>query len=257
MTAFAAMLCLSLPAAARAVEYTLLTHPLPPFTTGTAAAPTGLAVELVEAILRRTGDTGKVQVEPYARLMRDVQQEPSTIAFIVARTPERERLMQWLGPIVVVPVHLYMKASAPMVPRTLEDAKALGRIGVARGGVDARYFEGNGFGNLDYSDSQATTLRKIYLGRVDATPIGSIVFDSLLDEIGLTRSDFMWAPFALYNSFVYAAVSPDVPGSVIRSWSAALDDLKRSGEYAALLARYGIDVESEGMQTVIPTEVEH
>jgi len=150
-------------------------------------------------------------------------------------------LMQWIGPIVVTPVSLYMKAGAPVVPRTLADARALGSIGVTRGGVDARFFGEHGFGNLDFSESQTADLRKVYLGRLDATPMGAIVFDSLLDENGLKRSDFQRAPFTLYDSFVYAAVSPDVPGSVVQSWSAALDDLKRSGEYAALLARYGIE----------------
>jgi polar amino acid transport system substrate-binding protein len=238
---FAAILCLSLQAVARAAEFTLLTHPLPPFTTGTTAAPTGLAVELVETILKSTGDTGEVQVVPYPRLMREVQLGPSTIAFIVARTPEREALMQWVGPIVVTPVYLYMKADAPVVPRTLADARTLGSIGVTRGGIDARFFQEHGFDSLDFSESQATDLSKVYLGRLDATPMGAVVFDSVLDEIGLKRSDFQRAPFALYDSFVYAAVSPDVPGSVIESWSAALDAMKRSGEYAAILARYGIE----------------
>jgi polar amino acid transport system substrate-binding protein len=252
--AVAAMLCPLLHAVARAADYTVLTHPLPPFTTGTEAAPTGLAVDLVRMILSRTGDTGTVQVVPYARLMHDVRQGPSTIGFIVARTPEREGMMQWLGPIIVVPCHLYMKAGAAVVPRSLEEARSLGSIGVARGGVDARYFEAHGFGNLDYSESQATTLRKIYLGRVDATPIGSVVFDSLLDEIGLKRSDFTWAPFPLYDSFVYAAVSPDVPASAVASWSAALGELKRSGDYAALLARYGIEAGPEASQPAGPAE---
>ncbi len=245
MIAFATILCLSLGAGAGAgagaAEFTLLTHPLPPFTTGTTAAPTGLAVELVETILRRTGDTGEVQVVPYPRLMRDVQQGPSTIAFIVARTPEREALMQWVGPIVVTPVSLYMRASAPVVPRTLAESRTLGSIGVTRGGADARFFEEHDFANLDFGESQATDLRKVYLGRLDATPMGTIVFESVLDEIGLKRSDFQRAPFTLYDSAIYAAVSPDVPASVIQSWSAALDELKRSGEYAALLARYGIE----------------
>jgi polar amino acid transport system substrate-binding protein len=134
-----------------------------------------------------------------------------------------------------------MKADAPVVPRTLEEARTLGSIGVTRGGIDARYFQQHGFESLDLSDSQVTDLRKVYLGRLDATPMGLLAFGSALDEIGLKRSDFQRAPFTLYDSFVYAAVSKDVPGSVIQSWSAALDAMKRSGEYTALLARYGVD----------------
>jgi polar amino acid transport system substrate-binding protein len=235
------MLLLPLQRGARAAEFTVLTHTLPPFTMGTAAAPTGLAVEIVETILRHTGDTGRVQMVPYARLMRDVQQGPSTIAFIVARTPEREALMQWVGPILVTPVSLYLKAGAPAVPRTLADAMRLRSIGVTRGGADAQFFQAHGFDGLDFGEGQATDLRKVYLGRMDATPMGAVVFASVLDEIGLTRADFQRAPFILYDSFVYAAVSPDVPASVIRSWSAALDAMRRSGEYEALLARHGID----------------
>jgi ABC-type amino acid transport substrate-binding protein len=48
----------------------------------------------------------------------------------------------------------------------------------------------------------------------------------------------------LYDSEVYIALSPDVPKSLVDSWSAALQALKETGEYAALMARYGIATSS-------------
>jgi polar amino acid transport system substrate-binding protein len=236
---------ISLPSDAETL--TVLTHQLPPFTTGTVASPTGLAVDLVRALLLHTGDRGDIAVVPYARLLRDVQQGPLTVGFIVARTPQRERLMQWVGPFMVSGVYLYKKAGAPMTISSLADARKLAAIGVTRGDIDARFLEEQHFDNLDYSENQAADLQKLRLGRLDATPMGAIVFDHAVRDAGLQPSEFEQTKVKLYESRVCFAFSPDVPGAVVQGWAAALAGMQASGEFAALLARYGITASAAGI----------
>jgi polar amino acid transport system substrate-binding protein len=241
--AMAALLGEPLPSPERAAALTLLTHRLPPFTTGTDAAPGGLAVELLREILRLTGTTGEIRTVPYPRLLHEVQAGPLTVGFIVARTPSRERLMQWIGPILVTGVYLYRRAGAAPALQTLEDARKLGRIGTTRGGIDAAYLVQHGFDNLDFSESQETDLRKLQLGRVDATPMGAVVFSQLLKETGFPREAFEQTAVRLYDSNICFALSPDVPAATMQAWSQALADLKGSGAYARMLARYGVATE--------------
>ncbi len=221
-----------------AAELRILTHPLAPFTTGPATAPEGLAIDIVQAILARTGDTGTLTVEPFPRLLRDVESGPWTVGFIVARTPERERLMQWVGPIAVSEVYFYQRAGTSPLVTSLDEARRLGRIGVQLGNADAHYLQNLGFTNLDYSDAQVTDIIKLDRGRLDATPVSRLVFSSLAKQAGLPAGDFVRTPFKLYELGIYVALSPDIPKSVVNAWSAALTAMKATGEQTVLLDRY-------------------
>jgi polar amino acid transport system substrate-binding protein len=222
-------------------ELRIVTHELPPFTLEGTSAPAGLAVEIVDAVRQRTGDRGTIAVEPFPRLLRDVTTGPQTLGFIVARTPEREHLMQWVGPIIVTPVYFYAKAGSAKRITSLEEARSLAAIAVTRGDGDHVFLAGQHFTNLDLSESQGTDLRKVALGRVDATPMSELVFASLVKQPGLQPSGFIRMPFMLYDSRVYMAFSPDVAGSVVQAWAAALADIKASDMYAAELRKFGVD----------------
>jgi polar amino acid transport system substrate-binding protein len=229
-----------------AAELRILSHRLPPFTSeaaaaGEGAAPPGLAVEIISRLLTRTGDTGTLTVEPFPRMLQDIQAGPMTMGFIVARTPPRERLMQWVGPLVVNGVYLYKKAGSPVAIATLEDARRLEGIGVTREDADHRFLREQGFTNLQISESQQLDLRRVLLGRVDVTPIGEMAFAAAVSALGLRPGDFERTPVKLFDSEVYIAFSPDVPARIIASWSAALQAFKSSDEFKPLLARYGID----------------
>jgi polar amino acid transport system substrate-binding protein len=226
--------------AARADELRILTHPLPPFTIVSDSTPQGLAVDIARAIMRRTGDTAAIHVEPFPRLLSDVQAGPLTAGFVVARTPAREAKMQWVGPIVVSGVYLYKKAGSPIVANTLDDARNLAALGVTRGDADQTFLQALGFTNLRISESQGLDLRKLQLGRVDVTPMSEVVFSRVVAERGFNPEDFKKTGVKLYDSAVYVAFSPDVSRRVVTSWAAALAELESSGAHAALLARYGV-----------------
>jgi polar amino acid transport system substrate-binding protein len=222
----------------RAAEFRLVTHPLAPFTTGTEGAPGGLAIEMVQRILARTGDTGHFVFEPFPRVLRDVKSGPLTIGFIVARTPEREHDMQWVGPLVVNGVYFYQRAGRPTALKSLDDARALGSIGVQNNDADRAYLEKLGFKNLELSESQKTDVIKLYHGHIDATPMGELVFPYLAKEAGLAMGDFERTPVKLYDSAVYLALSPDIPKDVVQTWATALDAIKATSEQTALMSRY-------------------
>jgi polar amino acid transport system substrate-binding protein len=230
--------------AAVAGELRIVTHDLPPFTIGSTPALTGVAVDLVRAIMRRTGDTGAIQMEPFPRLMHDLQSGPETVGFVVARTPERDPLMQWVGPILVNSVYFYKKAGSSLQVQTLDDVRHLAGIGVTRGDADHMFLTEHGFTNLDVSESQSADLRKVALGRVEVTPVSQLVFPSLIEAAGLHASDFERTPVKLFDSMVYLALSRDVSAATIQAWAAALAAVKSSGEFAAILARYRITLDA-------------
>jgi len=81
------VLLTAVPASALARDLQLLTHVLDPLTIADDKELHGMAVDLVEEIMAATGDHASITVEPFARLLADVQQGPNLAGFVIARTP--------------------------------------------------------------------------------------------------------------------------------------------------------------------------
>ncbi|MBK7282930.1 substrate-binding periplasmic protein [Candidatus Aalborgicola defluviihabitans] len=101
-----ALLCANVAAG----ELQLLADENPPlsFTDGMQAK--GLAVDVVREIQRRVGRRhSPIEFQPWARGYRTVSTQANVGLFAMARTPERETLFQWLGPVSASKASFYGK----------------------------------------------------------------------------------------------------------------------------------------------------
>src|SRR5881397_3481136 len=94
---------------ARGGELQLLTEEYPPLSFTRDGKVSGLSVEIVEEIQRRVGSRVPIQVLPWARAYRMAQEQPDVALFGTTRTAERDKLFQWVGPIVAGRTSLYTK----------------------------------------------------------------------------------------------------------------------------------------------------
>ncbi len=191
---------------ASADDLQLLTHQLDPFTMTDLDEPRGFAVDLVTDIVAMTDDRPPVTVVPFARLLAQVEQGPNTAGFIIARTPEREVKMQWVGPLIVTRVYVYVKANADLRVETLEDLRRLDRIGVQNRNADDQVLTEHGFTNLERRSSQASTLLGVEADRLSAAPMSELVFDRLVRELHLAPSEFRRLPIKLYDVRLYRGI---------------------------------------------------
>ena len=93
----------------------LLTEDAPPMSFLREGEPGGLAVEVVRALLARTGDSGQIELMPWTRALHLAQQDEDVALFSTVRTPERENRFQWVGPIVVGTTSFYSLKSRELV----------------------------------------------------------------------------------------------------------------------------------------------
>ena len=81
---------------------TLTTEDYPPFNivdpkTGVV---TGVATEKVQEMMRRADQRYTITPFPWSRAFQMGQKVPNTCVFSTTRTPERENLFKWVGPLV-------------------------------------------------------------------------------------------------------------------------------------------------------------
>ncbi|RME73320.1 MAG: hypothetical protein D6776_07215, partial [Planctomycetota bacterium] len=167
-----------------------------------------------------------------------VQSRPGHALFNVARSPEREGTVRWVGPTFETEVWLYKRRGAQPAIRTLDDARRVRRVCVQQGAGDEVLLRKLGFRNLDPVRSSGHALKMVALGRADLAPVGEIVFDALVREFRIDPDALERTPVRIFHSVGYIAFSPDTDPETIARWQAALDALKRSERYKQLVRDY-------------------
>lgn len=239
LTLVAALLCLLHGTQVNATPYQVVTEEWAPYNYQDNNRLTGMTTEIVQAIMARTGDDFEMLLLPSMRASYVLKQRPKTIMYSMFRTPEREPLYKWVGPIVEESIHAWQLSSAPPLD-TLEQLQRATQITTRHAGLVPDRLQAQGFENLDRSAVDNRQLYRMLLaGRtrviVGDTDAGVAYYSRQLD---IAPGTLRQIPVELYRSSLYIVFSRDGDDDVVAAWSRALEQLRESGELRRIQDRY-------------------
>jgi polar amino acid transport system substrate-binding protein len=197
----------------------------------------GIAVDMVREIQRRVGNADPITVVPWARGYKEALSHPGVVLFAMSRTEDREGLFRWVGPLDETVFYFLVKAGAKVAPWTLEEARRLKAIGVYVNDVRDQYLTRAGFTNLDRADDNATNVKKLMLGRLDAVAVNLDEVKGLAERAGFKPSDLeLTFPFLKTRQFI--AFSRETDPETVARWQAALDGMRMDGTFKAIYRKY-------------------
>ncbi|HTD03342.1 substrate-binding periplasmic protein [Undibacterium sp.] len=215
----------------------IYTEDWPPVSFQNGGKPDGLAVDVVEAIQKRLGTATPIQLVPWARGYKAVQEEPDVLLFTVGRSEEREKLMTLLGPIAISRTVLYArKGNAARMLALGDDIYKL-PVGAYRGSIFADTARRRGFLSLDQAATPQITAKMLMMGRFDLWSEGSIVVPSVLKEIGYSADD-VEKVMVLDSLELYFAFSPHTSAATVKQWEDALRWLKKEGIFQKIYQKW-------------------
>lgn len=223
---------------AQAGRFTFLTHYITPFTYEENGSVKGFAVDIVREMMKIMKHPEEFEMYPFKRALRTVQNTPNHALFIVAKRPERENTIKWVGPLITSGVYVYKMKGNPVKVSSLDDLKNLNAIGVGRGNADHTYLEAKGFTNLYPANNHMQSIQMLYKGRVDVTSGSELVVPEMAKQAGLDVSRIERTDLKLYDSVLFLGFSKDTPDETIAQWQQALDTLKASGKYQKIYMKY-------------------
>jgi len=215
----------------------LYTEEYPPVTFAREGRPAGLAVEVVEEIMKRLGTNAPIEVVPWARGYRAATTEPNVGLFATTRTAEREPLFHWVGPIASTRAYLYVRRGQGPRIASLEQARDVDQILVPREWYLHQILRGMGFNNLKAVGTPADVIRMHAASRGALMALDESTVAETMRAAGVT-GDPPEPVLLLSEAVQYITFSRDTPASVARRWQAALDEMKRDGAFAAIYARW-------------------
>lgn len=145
---------------------TLLTEDYPPLNYLNEGKLTGAGVDVVTEIQTLLKSKVKIEVMPWKRAYLRASGAEKIGIFSLVRSPERERLFKWVGPIATKRYAFYGLKSEELYASKIKDLTSY-KIGVQIGSRLESYLEEQGFANVQAVNSPEQNMSKLLVGRID------------------------------------------------------------------------------------------
>lgn len=221
---------------ARTETLTVLTEEWPPVSFSGNGEATGMAVDVVREMLRRTGRKLEIEVVPWVRGFKQASEMPNVLLFSVARTPEREALMTLIGPLLTARTEMYQKRGNVWKERTGDDLRQ-GVVGTYRASVFEKIARENGFSNFELTTTPDRSARMLLNGRIDLWIDSSVSARSIIQVSGGNPTD-LETVLTLDVTELMLGVSRGTPAKVVYELEDALHAMKADGSYQRIFRRW-------------------
>lgn len=200
----------------------------------------GLSVEIVQELLSRLEMRQDIQLLPGVRAKHMLDSEDDVVFFSMYRTPERETLYKWIGPVDTGSISFYKRSGDPRRFETLEDAKKADVIACRHAGIVPDLLLAWGFANLDRSaTSSSQVYKKLFYGRVDlAVSDTDLGVKHELKMMGAPLDSFEKTPVMILEADLYIAFSKNFPEAIYDEWKKAFDAMRQDGTLAEISRRH-------------------
>jgi len=228
------------PAGAGAVR--VVTEFNPPFNFDTPDGPSGIATDLFLRMAARAGirvERRDILVWPWARGYREIREKSDVILFATARTPKREHMFRWIGPIMSLNSGMVALKARKIVIRNPVESAGLYRYGTMRDSASEQKLVRLGVppGRMDSVHDRTLNIRKLVQGHIDVMVANEPATFYTIRQMGLDPDDFEMV-YRLMSVDLYYAASRDMDPDVLRRLQAALDSLRADGSVARIIEKY-------------------
>jgi len=204
----------------------------------------GPGVDIANSIQKIIKTNDKINFYPWARGYMQLQREPNTVLFSTARTPEREKLFKWVGPLAQKSYCFYVKKGSKIKIKNLDDAKKY-TIGVHYASNNEQFLRSNGFKKIDHVRSEDINLLKLNKDRIDLWYTDSAIASALIKQNSLEGA--FEIRYVVQKIQLYYAFNINTPDKIVNKWQNALDTLRKNGTMRNIYKKYK-------METLYPSQ---
>ena len=226
--------------------FQLVTEEYPPITYMKDGRPTGFVTDMVRAIASRLHIPDNIRLTFWKNAYNMALLYPNVILFSAERTPEREALFHWVGPVGKNSAILYAKKGAGIHINSLDEAKRVGAIATTTDWFTEQYLKRMGFTNLVSSKDPAQNVRQLMNGEVQLSIFTDLTVPEIAKNAGYGMEDIEPVN-TVSRTYFYIAISKDTPTEVVRAWQSALDELKSDGTFEKIYRRYLPDADLDDL----------
>ncbi len=210
-------------------DLTFYTEELPPYNYEEDRMLKGLSVDLLEATTEKMGtkvSREEVNLVPWTEGYHAVLNENATVLFSMARTPEREDLFKWAGPVYTNRKVLFANQDEGISIEEPEDLQNY-KIGVITDDVAIQYLLDSGVNQSQIvsKDNVSALIDALDSAKIDLWAYPEASGKYFAEQVTGNSGSYK-AVYELHTQDTYYAFSKDVPDSVVQSFQQALDEVR-------------------------------
>lgn len=210
---------------------TYVTEAYPPYNFSDNNILRGIAVDLLVLASQQTTapvQRSQIRLMPWARSYRTALKTPNYVLFSTTRTPEREKLFKWAGPIADSRVVLLAKKTRAIHISSATDLQHL-RIGSIRDDVGEQMVRSLGVqdSQLNLAANADAMVQQLQAGRTDLWATNEKVAHWFIRNAGLEPDDFA-SVYTLQEGQLWYAFNLEVSDAQVAELQKALDTLRQT-----------------------------
>lgn len=226
--------------------FQLVTEEYPPVTFMKDGKPSGFVTDMVREIATRQKIPDNIRLTSWKNAYNMALLHPKVVLFSAERTPEREALFQWVGPVGKNSAMLYAKKGSGIRINSLEEAMTIAAIATTTNWFTEQHLKREGFKNLRSSPDPRENVRQLMQGEVQLSVFTDITIPEIVRDAGYSMED-LEPVFTVLQTDFYIALSRDTPAEVVQAWQSTLDSMKRDGSFESIYRRYLPDADLDGL----------
>ena len=196
----------------------------------------GPAYEIALKVLKHSQHPFDYKLQPWARVYNDALNQPNFLVACIGRTPKREQLFHWIGPISKgVEIYFFKLTKNNLNITSLSQAKEL-KVGAMRGTYNYDFLELSGFKdkNIHQSVKSEQLLNMLINKRYDLVISDEKQLQSEAKKLKVNPDVFEKVLFA-FSVTDNLAFSKNTPEHIIKTFKDAYSHLERNGRFEGLL----------------------
>lgn len=195
----------------------------------------GIATEKLNEAFKRANVSQHMELVPWARAYQSALTQTNYCAFSAARTPERENLFKWIGPIASMDWVLYTRTdNIAAKPNKLEDIRSQ-TVGGYLQDVISVWLANQGY-KVEAAPNDAVNPKKLMARHINYWASSRPRATAMLDKEGLSKK--IIPIFAFGHTDLYLACNTSVSEDVVLKLNLALKKMKDDGTSTKIDARY-------------------
>lgn len=195
----------------------LNTEEYPPFNMVEKGKITGISTLIVEELLFRNDIKFKKNLLPWARAISLTKESKNHCVYSMSRTPEREALFKWIGPLVSNEWVLFANAGDKRKPKKLEDVRGT-EIGTYIGDAIETYLAEHKF-KYQASKTDDINIKKLKAHHIDFWATGRLFGSYLLKNAQATGIEVV---LTFNKTEMYLACNLQTPDSLVTKLNKSL-----------------------------------
>jgi len=184
--------------------FQLVTEEYPPVTFMRDGKPSGFVTDMVREIAARQGIPDNIRLTSWKNAYNMALLHPKVVLFSAERTPDRESLFQWVGPVGKNSAILYARKGSGIRMSSLEEARKIAAIATTTNWFTEQYLKREGFKNLHSSPDPRSNVRQLMNGEAQLSVFTDITIPEIVRDAGYRPATAWptWSPGSRWATLI-------------------------------------------------------